>query len=225
MNYELRDGIAVLALDDGKANAVGHGFLDFVNEGLDRAAEDGAGAVVLRGREGLFSAGFDLGEFKKGPEAGISMVSRGMALLIRLYGCPLPVIAACTGHAVAMGAFLLLACDTRIGARGDFRVTLPETRISMDLPPILQALTDARVTPRFLTRAVIQSEIFSPELAVEAGFLDKVVDPGDIDDAAHTAATELAELPGKYYAGNKLFARQATIDAMQAELDKFGGAG
>ena len=224
MQYELKDNIAVLAFDDGKANAVGHAFLDFANESLDRAASDGAGAVILRGREGMFSAGFDLGEFKEGPEAGVAMVLKGFEFLVRLYALPLPVVAACPGHAVAMGAFILLACDTRIGVDGDFRVTLPETRINMELPHILQTITAARLSPRFITRAAIQSEIFSPAVAVDAGFLDHVVPSAELDEAAMTAAAELAGLPQQYYAANKQFARQAAIETMQAELDKFRAA-
>ena len=101
MNYEVNGSIVTLTLDDGKANAVGHQFLDDINAGLDRAQEEEAAAIIIRGREGMFSAGFDLGEFKKGPEQGMAMVKRGFELLIRLYSFPLPLVAACTGHGVA----------------------------------------------------------------------------------------------------------------------------
>jgi enoyl-CoA hydratase len=224
MRYELLDNIALITIDDGKANAVGHALLDFTNESLDRATADGAGAVILQGREGLFSAGFDLKEFEKGMEAGLSMVSRGFELLIRLYGLPQPLIAACTGHGVAMGAFILLACDTRIGARGDFRITLPETRINMELPYLLQALCADRLSPNYMTQAVVQSQVFSPEEAVKAGFLDRVVAPEELQDAAMTTASELAQLPQKYYGANKRFMREQTLSRMQLELDKMRAA-
>ena len=96
MNYQLKNNIAILPFDDGKANVVGHEYLDNINAGLDRAEAEKAGAVILRGREGLFSGGFDLAEFKKGNEEGLAMVKRGFELLIRLYSLPLPVVAACT---------------------------------------------------------------------------------------------------------------------------------
>ena len=174
MEYELNGHTAFLRIDDGKANAVGHSFLDDVNAGLDRA-ESEAKAVILRGRDGMFSAGFDLKEFQKGPEETIALVRRGFELLHRLYSYPLPLVAACSGHGVAMGAFILLASDSRLGVKGDFRITLPETAIGMDLPPLLMALTTSRVSSRHLTRAAIQAEVYTPEAAIDAGFLDEVV--------------------------------------------------
>jgi len=220
MKYDLHNNIAIVSLDDGKANVVGHNFLDSVNSALDRAEKDGAGAVILRGREGMFSAGFDLGEFKKGPAAGIAMVTKGMQLLIRLYGFPLPLVAACTGHAIAMGAFILMACDTRIGTRGSYKVTLPETAIGMELPAILLELTASRIAPRYMTRVAIQSEVFDPDQAVAVGFLDEVVETLALDARALVVAEKLAQLPQKQYTANKLFLRKKVLDAMSEDLDK-----
>ncbi|MEM9257245.1 MAG: crotonase/enoyl-CoA hydratase family protein [Pseudomonadota bacterium] len=218
MNYELQDSIAILRLDDGKANVVGPDFQKFVNECLDKAAADKAGAVILLGREGMFSAGFDLKEFQKGPQAGVQMVQGGLELAIRLYGLGMPVIAGCTGHGIAMGAFLLLACDSRIGAQGDYRITLPETAISMDIPTPLRTLSLARLNPRYATRSLIQAEVFNPDKAVEVGFLDEAVDAERVESRVFEVAATLAQLPGENYANNKRLARQHTLDAMQAEL-------
>ena len=105
MNYTVNNNIAILTFDDGKANVVGPRFLDDINAGLDRAQAEQVGAVILRGRDGIFSGGFDLEEFKKSAELGMTMVTRGFELLLRLYSFPLPLVAACTGHGIAMGAF------------------------------------------------------------------------------------------------------------------------
>jgi|TARA_R110002072_G_scaffold25932_8_gene86353 enoyl-CoA hydratase len=220
MNYELRNEVAIVSIDDGKANVVGHTFIDELNEALNRAEQDSAGAVILRGREGIFSAGFDLGEFKKGAEAGMSMVSKGMQLLIRLYSFPLPLVVACTGHGIAMGAFIILACDKRIGVRGKFKITLPETAIGMELPAVMMELTASRISPQYITRVVIQSEVFDPDQALEIGFLDEVVEVGALDDKAMVIAKQLAQLPGVQYAANKLLARKKTLLAMTEEFDK-----
>ena len=220
MNYELCNEVAIVSLDDGKANVVGHSFIDELNEALNRAEQDSAGAVILRGREGIFSAGFDLGEFKKGAEAGMSMVSKGMQLLIRLYSFPLPLVVACTGHGIAMGAFIILACDKRIGVRGKFKITLPETAIGMELPAVMMELTASRISPQYITRVVIQSEVFDPDQALEIGFLDEVVEVGALDDKAMAIAKQLAQLPGVQYAANTLLARKKTLLAMTEEFDK-----
>jgi enoyl-CoA hydratase len=221
MDFQLSETVAILRFDDGKANAVSHVFLDDINIGLDRAQQE-ARAVVLRGRQGIFSAGFDLAEFKKGPEATVALARRGLELLVRLYSLPLPLVAACSGHGIAMGAFILLACDTRIGIRGDFRISMPETAIGMDLPPPIMALTASRLSKRHLTRAAIQAEVYSPEAAIDAGFLDEVVAAEELDARALAVATRLGELPQKYYARNKLATRAEALAAMRDFLNPAG---
>ncbi|MDZ7784640.1 MAG: crotonase/enoyl-CoA hydratase family protein [Halioglobus sp.] len=222
MNYENVENTVTLTFDDGKANVVNHSFLDEINSGLDRAQKEDAGAVILRGREGIFSGGFDLREFEKGAEQGTKMVRRGFELLVRLYSFPLPLVAACTGHGIAMGAFIIMACDWRIGSRGEFKMSLPETRLGMDLPSILVALTASRVTPRHLNRVTLLSEIYAPEEAVSAGFLDEVVEAGDLESRSRTVAGQLAELPGQQFAKNKLSVRAETLKIMRSSLESFG---
>jgi enoyl-CoA hydratase len=218
MNYELQNNIATITIDDGKANVVGIAFLDAINAALDRAEQEKVAAVILKGREGMFSAGFDLGEFKNGPEAGLSMVTRGFELLIRLYGFPLPLIAACTGHGIAMGAFIIMACDSRIGTRGAYKVTLPETAIGMELPPTLIELTCSRIPPQYMTRVAIQAEVFNPDQAIAAGFLDEVVEASELDARTLAVAEQLAQLPQAAYAANKLFARKKALASMTKGL-------
>lgn len=220
MTYQVTNNIATLTIDDGKANVVGHDFLDRINAALDRAAEEQAAAVILKGREGMFSAGFDLGEFKRGREQGMAMVGRGFELLIRLYSYPLPLVAACTGHGIAMGAFIIMACDHRIGTRGDYKIRLPETAIGMELPPILVELTASRISRRHMTRAALLSEIYNPEQAVEAGFTDEVVAADDLDRRSMAVAEQLAGLPQAQFAANKLSVRASTLQAMQASLEQ-----
>ena len=220
MNYEIQNNIAVVTIDDGKANVVGPTFLDSMNEMLDRAEKEKPGAVILCGRDGMFSAGFDLGEFKKGAEAGMTMVARGMQLLIRLYSFPLPVVAACTGHGIAMGAFVIMACDNRIGTRGSYRITLPETAIGMEVPLTMLELTASRVPPQHLTRVAIQAEVFDPDQAVAVGLLDEVVESQDVMARALDVAEKLSQLPQAVYAANKLAVRRRALAAMRDEYDR-----
>ena len=132
---ELRDGIAVIALDDDKANALSFDVLAGIDGGLDRAESDGAGAVLIAGRPGMFSGGFDLNVMRGGEAAQIlGLVTTGAELVLRIYRSARPVVAACTGHAVAAGAFLLMGSHYRVGADGAFRLCLIETQIGMVLP-------------------------------------------------------------------------------------------
>ncbi len=217
LNYTRSGDVAVLTIDDGKANAVGYAFIDAVNGALDRAADD-AKAVVITGRVGILSGGFDLKEIAKGMEAAMSLVNRGAKLMLRLFGHPQPVVIACSGHAVAAGAFLLLSADTRIGAAGDFRIGLNETAIGMTLPPFGLAMARERLSKRHLTAAVIQSEMFDPTRAKDAGFLDEVVKPEELVGRALAVATRLAQFPGEAYASNKLGVRRVAIDSIAASL-------
>jgi enoyl-CoA hydratase len=220
MNYEKQDNIAIVSIDDGKANAVGHNFLDAINDLLDRAETEKVGAVILRGREGMFSAGFDLKEFSNGADAGISMVTKGVQLLIRLYSFPLPLVVACTGHGIAMGAFIIMACDNRVGTRGPFKVTLPETALGMEVPGSMLELTASRISPPFMTRVAIQAEVFDPDQAVAAGFLDEVVEASALHDRTIAIAQTLAALPQQAYAANKRAVRAKVLAAMNDELNR-----
>lgn len=220
MQYTLNDSIATITFDDGKANVVGIEFLTAINEALDQTETDGATAVILQGREGMFSGGFDLKEFEKGVEAGMTMARRGFELLLRLHSFRLPVVAACTGHGIAMGAFIIMASDYRIGTLGNFKLSLPETRIGMELPPVLMALIQARIPRRHLTRVALLSENYTPETAVDAGFLDEAVAAQDVQPRALEIAAQLAQLPQAQFATNKLAIRAQTLETMRNNIEQ-----
>lgn len=201
--YKLRDRIAVIAIDDGKANALSFEVIASINDGLDRAESDDAGAVLITGRPGMFSGGFDLTVMRGGdPTAMMSLVTEGAELVLRLYGSPRPIVAACTGHAVAAGAFLLMGSHYRVGADGDFRLVLIETQIGMVLPDWAIELTKERLVGPHVQQAAIESRVYDPMSSVEAGFLDRVVPGDELLDAALTEAARLAALPAAAYAGN-----------------------
>lgn len=217
LDYSQVGDVALLGIDDGKANAVGHRFVDAVNEGLDRAAKD-AKAVLMTGRTGLFSAGFDLKEIEKGEDAATALVDKGARMLLRIFSAPQPVVIACSGHAIAAGAFMLLAADTRLGASGDFKIGLNETAIGMALPVFGFELAKSRLSKRAQTAAAIQATLYDPIGAQDTGFLDEVVDADALLDTAMVRATALADLPGDAYTANKLGIRQESIATIRASL-------
>jgi enoyl-CoA hydratase len=89
--YSLDDGIATLAMDDGKANVMSVSMLRAIDAALDRAAADKA-TVVLHGRAGMFSGGFDLAVFKRAPQEIVEMLTAGAELTARLLAFPYPVV-------------------------------------------------------------------------------------------------------------------------------------
>ena len=186
------DGVTTIALDDGKANAMSQAMLEAIDGALDEA--EAAGEVVLLvGREGTFSAGYDLPTFLAGAEPLHGMLRAGAELAHRMVGFPTPIVAACTGHAIAMGGFLLLASDYRVGADGPFKLGANEVRIKIAVPHWTVELFRDRVANTHASRTLLTGELYGPAVAREAGYLDEVVPVGDVVDRARSVAVELAE--------------------------------
>ncbi|MGR6872455.1 crotonase/enoyl-CoA hydratase family protein [Pseudomonas sp. HK3] len=217
MDYQLIDSVAQICIDDGKANALNHEFIDAMNESLDKAEQE-AKAVIIIGREGMFSAGFDLKALAKGGQQATDLLEKGMVLATRIYGFPLPVIAACEGHAIGMGAFILMASDNRIGANTEYTVNLPETAIGMPFTPVLMSLIKDRIVNTQQTIAVIQSKKYTPAQAVGAGFLDQLVEKDQLQQSAMDLAQELIKLPKAFYKANKLDLRGDRLKVMKDSL-------
>ena len=219
-SYELNDQIAVITLDDGKANAFGPNMIGAVNATLDRAASE-AKVVLLTGRPGIFSGGFDLKVIRGGdPQAAHAMRLGGTRLMMRLYGLPQPLVIAAPGHAIALGAFCLLTADYRVGVDGAFNIGLNETAIGMSLPPFGLMLAKERLSKRYLARAAIGATLFGPSEAKDAGFLDEAVAAENLLETALAAARRLAQLDGAAYAAVKDGLRSEAIAAVLAGLDE-----
>src|SRR5258708_4167778 len=112
LTYALTDSIATITMDDGKANVMSTAMLRALHEAFDRAERE-AQAVILTGRKGMFSGGYDLAMFKTSAGEIRRTLRAGGELVHRILGFPRPVLAACPGHAIAQGAFMLLAADVR----------------------------------------------------------------------------------------------------------------
>jgi enoyl-CoA hydratase len=220
LQYEQRDTVAVLTVDDGKANAVSHALIAELHAALDRAQAD-AGAVVFVGRPGRFCAGFDLSVMQGGPDAVRDLVRAGAELFVRIYELPLPVVVACTGHALAAGAIWLMSADVRVGAAGAFKIGLNEVSIGMPVPVFATELARDRLSPRHLGAATVLATIYDPATAVEVGFLDTVVEPDAVVDTAMARATALASVLRPHsFAASKRTLRSATTTTIRATLDQ-----
>jgi len=180
VTYELRDGIARIDIDDGNVNVMSLGMQADIASAVDRAERDDA-VLVLWGRPGVFSAGFDLEVLGRGSEESAQMVLGGFELAHRLLAYSRPVLVVSTGHAIAMGAFLVLCGDYRIAVSTPARLTANEVAIGLTMPRAATELLRQRLTPAAFQRAVLLAEVFDPTEAVSAGFIDEVVDPDSLD--------------------------------------------
>jgi enoyl-CoA hydratase len=218
ISYQLKDSIATIGMDDGKVNVMSVEMLSALNGALDRAAADRA-VVVLRGTPGVFSAGFDLAVLKAGGEAAHKMVRMGFELGYRILSFPAPVVVACTGHAIAMGVFLVLAADYRLGADGPYRIGANEVAIGLTMPHFAIEMCRQRLAPAHFHRAVTLSEIFAPADAVAAGFLDRVVPASELQGEAQKVALAVSKLNLDTLAASKLRAGEQTLKAVRAAID------
>jgi enoyl-CoA hydratase len=218
VTYELDGGVARIGMDDGKANALSPAMLLDLNNAFVRAEVDGA-VVVLSGRPGLFSGGFDLKVIRAGGYEAVEMVRAGFELTERILAFPTPVVMVCTGHALAMGTFLLLAGDHRIGVSGPFKFAANEVAIGLTMPRAAVEMLRQRLTPAHFNRACILAETFTPEGAAEAGFLDRVVDAGELDEAVSAVVAAVSALDMRAHAATKRRAREQTLTALRAAIE------
>jgi enoyl-CoA hydratase len=219
VTYELDDVVGTITMDDGKVNALSVAMLGEVHAALDRAEGDGA-IVVLTGRAGCFSAGFDLPTMRARDENTVAMLRSAFDLAVRLLTFPKPVVIACSGHAYAMGALLLPCGDSRVGAAGPYRITTNEVLIGITMPRSAIELCRHRLTPRHLHRALALAEVYAPEDAVEAGFLDHVVSPDRLRDTARDVARGFASLDPAAYQATKARLCEDMLPRLQRLIDE-----
>jgi len=217
VTFELRDKVALVQMDDGKANAMSYALMDALDGALDRAEREAA-AVVLTGRRGRFSAGFDLAEMMTGIDRARALVSRGADLLLRLYALPMPLVVACTGHALAGGALMMLTGDVRVATRGAFRIGLNEVQIGMPVPVLAMELARDRLRTEHLTAATLFAIVVDPVGALVAGWVDELAAEEALLDAALGHARKLTGLPREPYAKTKLALRERTIRYVRETL-------
>jgi len=189
-----KDDISIITLDDGKANVFSPKMIQDVNECLDKVPRE-SGALIIVGREGMFSAGFDLKIISAGDmQATMDMSLSGFKLLSRLFSFPRPILAACSGHGIALGTFLLCCCDYRVGVKGDYMIGANEMRTNMVIPiPILE-LINHRISSSHKYRAILGAEMYSIENGIDAGLIDEVVDPENLMETAKLKAKDLATM-------------------------------
>ena len=195
--------VSIIKLDDGKANAFSLDMLESLNACLAEVPRD-SGSLIITGREGLFSAGFDLKTLASGDaEAAQKMVKLGFNTLLDLYSFPRPIVAAISGHAVALGIFVAWCCDYRIGIEGKFICQANEVRNNMDIPVQIMEIVKDRLDKKHFYKAIYHAEVYPMHEAISAGYIDEIVPPADLMEKALEKAEDLATLGHPYYMNTK----------------------
>lgn len=220
VTYERDGGISRITFGDGKVNIMSVAMLTAIREALEQAERDKT-IVILSSTGKHFSAGFDTKIIATGtPEDHYRMVRAGAELALRIFSFPMPVVAACHGNAFPMGAFLILASDYRIAADGNYKIGLNEVAIGITPPRFAVELARQRLTPAYLNRTAILGEMFEPDEACAAGFFDRVVLPGDLQNAATQAAEALSKISFDCHALAKSRTRGAAIELIRQVIDE-----
>ena len=212
--------VSIITLNDGKANAFSPEMSKTISSLLDEVPDD-KGSLVITGRPGIFSAGFDLKIISSGDASAVSsMIKTGFTLLARVYNFPRPVIAACSGHGVALGAFLLCCADYRIGAKGQFIVQANETRNNMSIPTPILEISKTRISKTHWYRAILNAEAYPIEKAIEPGYLDEVVEAESLMTRAMEVANDLATLGHPHYKITKDLDQKDTLKRIHDAIDE-----
>lgn len=210
-------GVTTVTLDDGKVNALSPAMQAAVHAGLD-VAEEAGDAVLLVGREGRFSAGYDL-SLSGDPEAFVDQVRTGFELCERLLAFPDPVVIAATGHAIAGGLFLLLSGDYRLAADGPYKFTANEVAIGLPIPTAAVEICRQRLSPAAFARAIPLAEVFGPDDVVAAGIVERVVPADELLPAALEVAQRLAGLDRNAHQIAKQRTRGQALAAIRAAVE------
>ena len=218
VTYSLDNGVATLTLNNGKVNAVSHVLIADFHAALDQA-EQAKAVVILTGQPGILSGGYDLKIMMSGPQNAVDLVTAGSKLSRRMLSHPQPIIVACPGHAVAKGAFMLLSADYRIGVEGPFNIGLNEVQIGMTMHHVGIELARERLTKPAFQRSVINAEMFSPQNAIDAGFLDRVVAADQLMIAANEHAQLLKKINLTAHKNTKLKVRKAFLELLDRAID------
>lgn len=215
VGYHCHQGRATITIDDGKVNVMTVQILDRLCALIDQARTDKALIVLQSGRDRVFSAGFDIKPLASGDiEASRALLEAGVRAILALLQHPFPVVCVCRGHAYPMGAFLLLASDVRIAAQGDYRIGMNEVTIGIAVPDFALELARHRLLPSWLHRTAALGQMFSPHEAMEAGFIDLVVEPTALDTMVDAITGQLQQIDMAAHASTKKRLRADVVAAI-----------
>ena len=219
---ESKDDVSIITIDDGKANVFSKNMIDAFNECLDNVPTD-KGSLIITGREGMFSAGFDLKVISSGDIEKIrDMTLNGFKLLTRIFSFPRPVLAACSGHGIALGTFLLCCCDYRIGIKGEYMVGANEMRTNIVIPTPILELIKFRVTQSYKYRAVLGGEMFALEDATKTGIIDEITESNNLMNTAMEKAKDLSTMGNPSYSLTKELFIAEPLKKINDAIDNLG---
>jgi enoyl-CoA hydratase len=214
VSYE--NGVAVVELRYGKANALDVDFCKALKKAFGKFAAPDVRAVVLTSRGKIFSAGVDLPRAAEGGRKYLrSLVLSLDEMYEEIFYFPKPVIAAINGHAIAGGCVLACCADYRVLADGAGRMGVTELLVGVPFPPFAFEVLRATTSPMHFPKFTASGETFDTDGALINGFADEIVDAGHLMPRAMEKAAQLAEIRADAFAANKLHTRSPVRQFLQ----------
>lgn len=202
-----------LRFDREPVNALSPEFVQTLTESITRAPREGARALVLSGRPGMFSAGLDVPALLALDEVAMQEFWKHFfGLLGAIASSPVPIAAAITGHSPAGGAVLSLYCDYRVMAEGDYRIGVNEVQVGLPLPTIIHAALVRQVGVRQAERLGVSGQLLNPSDALRIGLVDCVVLPEQVVDDAVAWCNRLLQLPPNAMRQTRYLARGDLVE-------------
>ena len=212
---KIAEGVAVLTMAHGKANALDIEFCDALAARFDDLQRSDAKAIVLTGKGKIFSAGVDLKRLSAG---GAEYIRRFLPALHRLYEAvffhPKPVVAAVNGHAIAGGCVLACCADRRLMARDAGRIGVTEILVGVPFPALAFEVVRFAVPPRYLPEFTLSGATYATDEALRRGWVDELAEPGELLEDAFAVARELSLLSPAAFAQTKLQIRQPVTERL-----------
>jgi enoyl-CoA hydratase/carnithine racemase len=226
LNLINHDAIREIQLARPPVNALNVQLVRALHAAIDEAVRDNVRGIVLSGAQGLFSAGVDVPALLACDRAGVREYWREFfALCATLAHCPVPMVAAITGHSPAGGAVLALFCDYRVMASGPFRIGLNEVQVGLIVPESIQLALRRIVGTYRAERLLVAGAMIESDAALACGFVDELTGVDQVTTRALHWLGELLALPSNAMLTTRRLARAdlagayADVDALP--LDEF----
>lgn len=216
VNTMIDDGIATVALNRGKVNAINETVADELTACFKELADNpDVQAVIFTGNGKFFTFGFDIPEFLNYPKNDfVRYLTKFTDLYTYLFLYPKPVVAALNGHTIAGGCMLAISCDYRMMVPGKPKISLNEINFGSSLFAGSVEIMKFLIGHKNAERAVISGDMYSPDEALQIGLIDQIVPPEDLMAEAQKKARELAEKDGAAFKSIKYLVRKSLADEM-----------
>ncbi len=220
IHTEIRNSIAIIRLNRGKANAINATMAnELLDTLLEMKANEQVRGVLLTGHGEFFSAGLDVIELYHYNESEIIDFWKVFDRLIRrLVSFPKPLVAAITGHCPAGGCILALGCDYRVMAEGKYRIGLNEIPLGIVVPETIYHLYSFVLGRGRAYQSLLEGKLHTPEEARSIQLVNEICPLEDVETQGLKQLEKYLQLSTAVWAQSKLNFRNAILQKLTSDF-------